>query len=66
MARLTIEVEIPGYTVKDLIDLVVANDDTSGEEPIAPEYVKASDVLTLLYLGEADFETTMVVDEMTD
>lgn len=54
MAKVTLVIEFPTLTREDLIQLVVAHDDTypDQEPPIKPEYVQAKDVILLWASGE--------------
>lgn len=56
MAKLNIVVDLPTLSRDDMIALVVANDDAMSavnDEPgIAPEFVKALDVLRLWLMGD--------------
>lgn len=56
MAKLNIVVDLPTLSRDDVIALVVANDDAMSavnDEPgIAPEFVKALDVLRLWLMGD--------------
>lgn len=51
MARMVIEIDFPTLTVQDLRDLVVANDASADDVPIAPEHVTPRHVMDLIESG---------------
>lgn len=66
MTKIIIAWRFPTLTKRDLIDLVVANDASQGEEPIAAENVVPTHVLDIIASLESDgfeVECTMTWEE---